>query len=146
MTFVPKSFHLLSLYLLYTTVMPRPRIDLESHKEKILDLITQKTSHTAIRAILKEKYDITISRSTLQRCLGHWKPPKPRTLTTREEIRDRVEELVPRYSTQKILVILAAEGTPSSVIILQRIRNDFCIRLRLTPEQRQQQLDDVEAS
>ncbi|KAJ5420390.1 hypothetical protein N7465_002909 [Penicillium sp. CMV-2018d] len=125
--------------------MPRPCIDLESHKEEILDLITQKSSHTAIRAILKEKYDISISRSTLQRCLGHWKPPIPRTLTTRAEIRDRVEELIPRYTTQKILAILAEEGTPSSVITLQRIRNDLGIRLRLTPEQRQQQLDDPEA-
>ncbi|KOS42959.1 hypothetical protein ACN38_g6109 [Penicillium nordicum] len=126
--------------------MARPRIDLEPHKEEILHLITQNTSHAAIRAILKEKHDISISRSTLKRCLGHWKPPIParRTLTTRAEIQDRVEELIPRYGTQKILAILAAEGTPSSAITLQRIRNDLGIRLRLTPEQRRQQSDDVE--
>lgn len=124
--------------------MPRPRIDLESHKEEILNLITQKTSHKAIRPILEGKYDITTSRRTLQRYTSHWNPPIPCTLTTRVEIRDRVEELIPRYSTQKILAILAAEGTPSSVITLRRIRNDLGIRLRLTPEQRQQ-LNDPEA-
>jgi hypothetical protein len=66
--------------------MPRPRIDLEPYKEEILDLINQKTTYTDIRAILEERYDITVSRSTLKRCLGHWQPPIYRDLTTRAEI------------------------------------------------------------
>ena len=66
--------------------MPRPRIDLKPYKEEILDLITYDTSHTAIRAILKERHDIIISRSTLKRCLSNWQPPIRRDLTPSVEI------------------------------------------------------------
>ena len=51
--------------------MPRPRIDLEPYKEEILDLISQNTTYADIRAILEERYNIVISRSTLQRSLGY---------------------------------------------------------------------------
>jgi hypothetical protein len=51
--------------------MPRPRINLKPYKEEILDLIAYDTLYTTIRAILKERYNITISRSTLKRYLSY---------------------------------------------------------------------------
>jgi hypothetical protein len=127
--------------------MPRPRIDLEPYKEEILDLISQNTTYADIRAILEERYNIVISRSTLQRSLSYWKPPirHDLTLTPRVEIQDRVEALVSRFNTSEILRILAADGRPSSERTIRRIRADLNIKLRLSPNQRQQQFDDLQA-
>jgi hypothetical protein len=127
--------------------MPRPRIDLEPYKEEILDLISQKTTHTDIRTILEERYNIVISRSTLKRSLGCWKPPirHDLTLTPRVEIQDQVEALISQYNTSEILQILAADGRPLSERTIRRIRADLNIKLRLSPDQRQQQFDDLQA-
>jgi hypothetical protein len=127
--------------------MPRPRIDLEPYKEEILGLLSENVTHTAICATLEVKYDITLTPRTLQRSLLVWRPPtnRHRDTITRTDYQDRVAELLPLYNTQEILQILASEGIPSSVRTLCRIRADLGITLRLSPEQRRQQFDDIEA-
>lgn len=92
-----------SLYTYIILLSCRALVLISSRTKKRYSILSHKRHRIQLFAILKEKYDITISRSTLKRCLGHWKPPIARTLTTRVEIRDRVEELIPRYSTQKSL-------------------------------------------
>lgn len=121
-----------------------PRIDLEPYKDEILDLLSQKTTHQAIRDILYIKYDITVGRTTLKKALSQWSVSRTST-TTKIEIQDRVQQLLPRYNTQDILRILATEGTPSSEATIRRIRHDLGIKLRLSPEERQHQLSDLEA-
>jgi hypothetical protein len=55
-----------------------------------------------------------------------------------------VEQLLLRYNTQDILRILDQEGTPSSERTIRRIRAELDIKLRLSPEDRLQQLSEVE--
>ncbi|CAG7952950.1 unnamed protein product [Penicillium nalgiovense] len=111
--------------------MPRPRIDIEPYKGEILNLISENITHIAICDSMLEKYGITISLRSLRRSLAAWSPS--------------TNQLLPLYNTQDILRILSSEGIPSSKRTLYRIRADLGITLRLSPEQRQQQFDDIEA-
>ncbi|KAF3007045.1 hypothetical protein E8E15_001690, partial [Penicillium rubens] len=123
-----------------------PKIDLDPYKDEIEDLISQKTTQAAIRTILRDKYDIIVSRTSLQTCLSNWQVISlSSSHTNRVDIRDRVEELLPFHNTRDILRILTVDGTPSSERTIRRIRGDLGIKLRLSPEEREQQLSDIEA-
>ncbi|CDM35782.1 Ribonuclease H-like domain [Penicillium roqueforti FM164] len=119
-----------------------PRIDLEPYKGEIIDLISHKTTHEDIIALLQEKYQILIGLTTLKSRLREWQCP---VRTQKADIHDLIEELLPRHNTQDILKILAREGTPSSERTIRRVRADLSIKLRLSPEEREQQRDDIEA-
>jgi hypothetical protein len=121
-----------------------PRIDIDPYKSEILDLLSRNTTHKAIRALLQEKCHVIISRTSLKARLREWQVPIP-TTTKKADVQDRVKELLPRHNTRHILRILAADGTPSLERTIRRIRGDLGIKLRLSPEEREQQLSDIEA-
>ncbi|KAI3171846.1 hypothetical protein CBS147317_1275 [Penicillium roqueforti] len=120
-----------------------PRIDLEPFKSEILDLLSQNTTYKAILAILKQKYHISTGLSTFKSRLHDWQWESPRT--RRSQLQDRIEELLPRHTTSDILTILNKDGTPSSERSVRRVRADLGIQLRLSREEREQQLCDIEA-
>ncbi|KAJ5087943.1 hypothetical protein N7456_011559 [Penicillium angulare] len=119
--------------------MPRPRIDLEPYKDEIVELFPN-ASHKEIIDHLQKKYDIVISRTTLKDRLRAWELLRP-SPNIQSKIRDRVKELLPLFGTKDILKILADEGTPSSSRTLERIRRRLGVSLRLTPEERKNQLN-----
>jgi hypothetical protein len=124
-----------------------PYIDLEPHKAEIIDLLHQKTTHEAIRTILQDKYQIKISRTSLNERLQRWRLDLDTNLrfrTTKATIHDRVKQLLPRHNTKDILRILDHEGTPTSEMTIRRLRADLGIKLRLSPEERVQQLNEIE--
>lgn len=123
-----------------------PYIDIEPHKAEILELLRQETTHEGIRTILLDKYQIKISRTVLNARLQRWRSLDSQLplRTTKATIHDRVSQLLPRYNTQDILRILDQEGTPSSERTIRRIRADLSIYLRLPPEERLQQLHEIE--
>ncbi|KAF3028982.1 hypothetical protein E8E15_009927 [Penicillium rubens] len=123
-----------------------PRIDLDPYKDEILDLISQNTTQAAIRSLLQDKYDIVASRSVLQSSLSKWRATlHTKSRTKKADIQARVKELLPLYNTGDIIRILAADSTPSSERTIRRIRGDLSIKLRLSPEEREQQLTDIKA-
>jgi hypothetical protein len=119
-----------------------PYINVEPYRAEILQLLSQNITQKAIRAMLLENYQVSLSRNSLTNRLREWQHP-PRT--KRSDIYDRVQELLPRHNTENILRILAAEGTPSSERTVDRLQSDLGVKLRLSPQEREQQLDDIEA-
>ncbi|KAJ5131077.1 uncharacterized protein N7515_007116 [Penicillium bovifimosum] len=119
-----------------------PKIDLEPYKAEILDLLSQKTTHQAIFEILYDKYQILVRPTTFKRHLREWQSP---VRTKKVDIYGRVEELLPRHNTRDILKILEKEGIPCSERTIRRVRAGLGIKLRLSPEEREQELDDIEA-
>jgi hypothetical protein len=47
-----------------------PRIDVDPYKDEILNLISQKTTHDTIRALLQQKYNIKIGRIVFKESLN----------------------------------------------------------------------------
>ncbi|KAJ5939169.1 phosphotransferase enzyme family protein [Penicillium verhagenii] len=110
--------------------MPTPIIEIEQHRDQIIELLQQGQTQNEILDVLRNTYNLTLSDQTLKRRLRLWGLSQPRPDT--DALDRRLPELIRlhQHNTDEILKILRAEGVPASRFSLKRARKRLGLRLR----------------
>lgn len=120
--------------------MPRPELDLDSHKDYIIHLFLDCKQNTdAIAATLAQKQLIlSVNQRTIQRRLKQWGVGKRVKTEHKPDLRSRIEFFWNQnYSDEQILEFLTRDGYVLGPWALKRIRKQEGLYRKSSPYERQ---------
>ncbi|KAK4508353.1 hypothetical protein PRZ48_002091 [Zasmidium cellare] len=121
--------------------MPRHRVDMDQHKDFILERLKAGKPHVTVLKDLETERDLKISSSTLKRALTEWKfrANKREKLDDTEELRARVayffHEL--RLTDDETQKRLEEEGFSIGKIRLARLRKEMGLYKKCPPKEQE---------
>ena len=102
----------------------RPMIDLNSHKDLIIQLFNEEHTASQIAQHLQDTFSITVTDRTLRRRLRTWNIYKRQRTIDTPELRTRIRELFLKLclDDKEMLQVLQAEGYEIGQTALARLR------------------------